>query len=69
MSEKTDDMLVEALMERMTAHELRSWAVENGVDRSRGDSKRTTAEKAVEQSPRAVLDLLGEPDDREPASP
>lgn len=49
----------EALQRKMSAVQLRDWCSRNGVNRSRGDSKSMTAEKAVEQKPHAVLEELG----------
>lgn len=53
-----EQILVTKIMELMTAGELRAWCSKNGVHRSRGDDKRETAFKAVQQNREAVINYI-----------
>jgi hypothetical protein len=57
---QTDEILVERLMDRFTAKELREWRSHHDVSRKRGDSKRRTAERAADQRRDAVVALLAD---------
>lgn len=54
-----DDELVDAITGRYTVTELREMASEHGVKRKRGDNKRQTAKRFVEQKPGLARRLAG----------
>lgn len=49
----------DVLYQSMTVPELREFCSENGINRSRGDSKAETVQAAMDQNPDAVYEAVG----------